>query len=295
MRFALFLLFVSTWSLAQQQDFSNVEIETVKVSDNIHMLVGRGGNIGVVSGEDGVFMIDDQFAPLTEKIKKAVSAITPKSVRFVLNTHWHFDHTGGNENFAKAEAVIVAHENVRKRMSKGQFMSDFNMQVDPAPKIALPVVTFTSDMTFHMNGEEIHVFHVRHAHTDGDAIVHFKNTNALHMGDVFFNGSYPYIDVGSGGSVAGAIKAIDKVLGMIDDNTKIIPGHGPLSNKSELQMTRDMLAGIHEAVKKMVDAGKSLEEVQAAKPTAPWDEKWGKGFINGDRIAGIVFNSIKNK
>ncbi len=277
-----------------QSDFDEVKIATVDVAPGIHMLQGAGGNIGVSSGPDGVVMIDDQFAPLTEKIMAAVGEISDQPVRFLINTHWHSDHSGGNENIGKAGTLIVAHENVRKRMSTGGLVEFFGSDNPPAPAAALPVVTFDQTVTFHLNGEEVHAFHVSPAHTDGDAVIHFRNANVVHMGDLFFSGMYPFIDYSSGGSVDGMIAAADKILAMIDDETKIIPGHGPLSKRSDLAAFRDMLQGVRDVVAPMVKEGKSEEEVIAAKPTAAFDETWAKGFIPGDGFAKIVYNTLKN-
>ena len=268
------------------------QIETVPVSDNIFMLMGGGGNIGICRGDDGVFMVDDQFAPVTEKIKTAVAAISNKPIKFLINTHWHFDHTGGNENFGKEAAVIVAHEKVRQQMSAGQFMKDFNMKIDPAPSVALPVVTFTKELSFHLNDEEIHVFHVENAHTEGDAIIHFRKANVVHTGDCFFNGFYPYIDIYSGGSIDGMIRVAGRLLNLVDDETKIIPGHGPLARRADLIAFRDMLVGVRAAVRKPVSEGKSLEEVKALKPTAAFDGHWGSGFLNPDKFTEIVYNDL---
>ncbi len=279
--------------LAAQDDYSQVQIETVPVADGIHMLVGAGGNIGVASGEDGIFLIDDQFAPLTEKIFAAVKDIDDGEVRFVLNTHWHFDHTGGNENMGKAGVLIVAHEKVRELMSVDQFLEAFQREIPAAPKAALPVVTFNDTITFHLNGEEIHAFHVEPAHTNGDSIVHFRNANVVHMGDTFFNGFYPFIDVQNGGGVVGMIAASDRVLAIVDEDTKIIPGHGPLASKKDLQAFRDMLQGVHDAIAPHVKAGKSLEEVQAADPLKAFNEVWGKGFLNAEVFTAIVYNGLK--
>ena len=190
----------------------DVSIEIVPVAAGVHMLIGQGGNIGVVAGEDGIFLIDDQFAPLTEKIKDAVATIGDGPIRFVFNTHWHGDHTGGNENLRGEGALIVAHENVRQRMSTEQFNAFFNSTQPPSPEAALPVVTFSEAVTFHLNGEEVHAFHVEPAHTDGDAVVHLRTSNAVHMGDLFFSTGYPYIDLSSGGSVNGLIDAAERVL-----------------------------------------------------------------------------------
>jgi len=278
---------------AQNQDFSKVEITAQKLADGIWMLQGAGGNLGVSAGEDGVFLIDDQYAPLTEKIRAAIAKISDKPVRFVLNTHWHGDHTGGNENLGKAGVLIVAHDNVRKRLSTDQFIEAFKQDVPASPKEALPVVTFNDTVTFHMNGQTLHAFHVPPAHTDGDSVVWFKEADVVHTGDLFFNGFYPFIDVGSGGSVDGMIAAADRILGMIGENTQLIPGHGPAGRRKDLVAFRDMLQGVRDAVAPLVAAGKSLDEVQAAKPLAPFDETWGKGFLNSEAFTAIVYASLK--
>jgi glyoxylase-like metal-dependent hydrolase (beta-lactamase superfamily II) len=256
------------------------------------MLEGRGGNIGVSAGEDGVVLIDDQFAPLTDKIRAAVKSIADQPIRFVLNTHWHGDHTGGNESLGGAGAVIVAHDNVRKQMSVEHLRQ--GRTIPAATEGALPVVTFTQSVTFHLNGEEIHAIHVPTAHTDGDSMVHFPKANVLHMGDVFFNGMYPFIDTSTGGSVDGVIAAVGVALKIVDGETKIIAGHGPLSDRAELLTYRDVLTKIRDAVAPLVEAGKSLEEVQAAKPTAEFDEVWGGGFINPETFVGIVYQSLSH-
>ena len=295
MRFRLFFLALAVVLVPgafAQQNFDNVQIEVVDVAEGVYMLVGRGGNIGVSVGDDGVFLIDDQYAPLTEKIKAAVATKSDQPIRFVVNTHWHGDHVGGNENMGEAGAILVAHENVRKRMSADQFMEAFNRTVPASPPGALPVITFTDAMTFHWNDDDLHVFHVEHAHTDGDAIIHFKEANAVHMGDTYFNGFYPFIDVSSGGGIDGMIGAADAVLALSDDATKIIPGHGPLSNKAELQAYRDMLATARDRIHKLVSEGKSQEEVVAAKPTSDLDAEWGGGFMQPDVWVGLVYMSL---
>jgi len=280
---------------AQQQDFSKVQIQTVDVAPGVHMLVGSGGNIGVSSGSDGVLVIDDQYAPLTEKIRAAVSAISSGPIRFVVNTHWHGDHTGGNENMGGAGAVIVAHENVRRRMSKEHISEFFKSTTPASPKIALPVMTFTEDLSFHVNGDELHVFHVDPAHTDGDSVIHWKNANVFHMGDLFFSGGYPFIDLESGGSIDGVIAAAEKVLALANDGSKIIPGHGPLATKKDLASYHDMLKEVRSRIHSQVTAGKSLDEVKAQHPTKDWDETLGKGFINGDRLTETVYRSLSKK
>ena len=259
---------------AAQRDFSNVEIETIRVADGVYMLVGSGGNIGLSVGEDGPFVVDDQFAPLTEKIQAAIAAVTSGAVRFVLNTHWHGDHTGGNENLGKAGAMIIAHENVRKRLNPAEFR-DLMGRSEQAPPDALPVVTFTDAVNFYWNGENIRVFHVEHAHTDGDAIVHFTNANVVHMGDTFFKGRYPFIDVDSGGGIDGMIAAADHVLSMVNSDTKIVPGHGTLATPDDLRDYRNMLIMVRDRVRTMLNDGMSVEEVVAAKPTSDLDATWG--------------------
>ncbi len=278
-----------------QQDLSKVEIKTEKLSDTVYMMTGSGGNLGVSAGPDAVFLIDDQFAPLTPKIRAAIAKITKKPVKFLLNTHWHFDHVGGNENLGKGGVLIFAHENVRKRMSTEQFIEFLGMKTKPDPKVALPVVTFTSGVTFHLNGEEVRAFHVDNAHTDGDTVIHFAKSDVVHMGDTFFNKLYPFIDTSSGGSVDGVIAAADRVLAMIGDNTKIIPGHGPLGNKADLKVYRDMLAAVSGRIKDQIKAGRKLEEVVASKPSAPFDEAWGKGFLPPEKFVAMLYGNLAKK
>ena len=275
-----------------QQDFSKVEIKTERLADGVWMLTGAGGNIGVSAGTDGVFLVDDQYAPLTDKIRAAVAALSDKQIRFVLNTHWHGDHVGGNENLGKTGVVIVAQENVRKRMSTEQFNKMFDKKEPPSPAAALPLVTFVDAISFHVNGDEVDAFHVPPAHTDGDAIVYFRKANVLHMGDTFFNGMYPFVDLSSGGAVAGMIGACDRGLSMGDASTRIIPGHGPSGNKADLKAFRDMLVASRDAVALLVKAGKTLDEVKAARPTAAYDEKWGKGFLKPDVWVSIVYADL---
>ena len=287
-------LLVSVLSTAAtaQQDFSQVNINTHEVATGIYMLEGAGGNLGLITGDDGVFLIDDQFAPLTNKILKAIAAITDKEVRFVLNTHWHFDHTGGNENLGKTGAIIVAHDNVRERLLKGQTIEAFNSTIPPAPPAALPVLTFDQGVTFHWNNETLEVMHPAPAHTDGDAIIYFKDANVVHAGDLFFNGFYPFIDASSGGSMAGMIAGVDAILARVDSQTQIIPGHGPLSNKAELKAYRDMLQTVYTRIKALKAQDKSVEEIVAAKPTADYDAEYGDGFLKPDQWVQIVSAAV---
>ncbi len=297
MKFALFVFAVlfSLSAAAQPGRFDKVEIKTTRLTDTLYMLEGEGGNIGVSAGDDGVFLIDDQFAPLTARILAAIKAVSDKPVRFLLNTHWHFDHTGGNENLGKAGVVIVAQDNVRRRLSSKTAIEFFKSAYGPSPPAALPVITFNDTVTFHLNGDEATAMHVANAHTDGDSIVHFRNANVVHMGDTYFNGFYPFIDVGTNGSVRGVIAAADRVLAMTDDVTQIIPGHGPLSNKRELRAYRDMLAAVSVKIEAMVKAKKTLAQVMAAKPTRDYDATWGKGFLKPEQFVEIVFTSVNKR
>jgi glyoxylase-like metal-dependent hydrolase (beta-lactamase superfamily II) len=282
-------------ALAAAQEPGEVVIEAHRVAPGVYMLTGQGGNMGLSVGADGAFLIDDQFAPLTERILATVAELTPEPVRFVVNTHWHGDHTGGNENLGKAGAIVVAHENVRKRMSTDQFMAAFNRRVPAAPEGALPVITFTESITFHWNDDELQVVHVEPAHTDGDSIIHFREANVIHMGDTFFAGMYPFIDVGRDGSIAGVIKAAERGLELADDRTMIIPGHGRLSDVPGLEAYRDMLRTVHSRMRKLLDEGRSRDEVIAAKPTRDLDPEWGGGFMKPDVWVGIVYDSMTRK
>ncbi len=277
---------------AQDIDPDKVEIRTEKLADGVYLLRGAGGNIGLATGADGTFLIDDEYAPLTPKVVAAVRAIRDEPVKFVINTHWHNDHTGGNKDLGEAGALIVAHENVRKRMSTDQFIAAFGKKVPAAPPKALPLITFTESVTFHLNGDDVDVVHVPPAHTDGDSIVLFRKANVVHAGDVFFNGLYPFIDVSSGGSVDGMVGASDKLLALVDDHTKVIPGHGPLSDRAGLKAYRDMLATVRDRVKAMIADGKSLPDIQAARPSKEFDDTWGKGFLTPDQFVALVHSSL---
>lgn len=288
----VFLVFIFSIHLTFAQDFDKVEITSEKVADNIYMLTGAGGNIAVSAGSDGVFMIDGQFAPLSEKITTAIKAISNQPIRYLFNTHWHGDHTGGNENFSKKGATIVAHKNVRNRMSTEQTIQAFGRKVPASPEAALPAITFDDDISFHLNGEQVYAFHVHNAHTDGDAIVYFITSNVIHLGDTYFNGNYPFYDVSSGGSIDGMIKSANKVLFLIDEDTKVIPGHGKLSNKKELIAYRDVLMKVRDIVKKAIADGMTIEEIKAANLTKAFDEEWGQGFIKPAKIIDIIWTDM---
>ena len=290
---AILAILISAGAYSQEDRFAGVEITTHEAAPGIYMLVGMGGNIGVSVGEDGVFMIDDQFAPLTDKITAAVAALTDQPIRFVINTHWHGDHTGGNENLGNQGALIVAHDNVYQRMSRDTEIGLFNQVVPAAPKAALPVITFNDNVTFRLNGEEIRVVHYQHSHTDGDSVIHFVNANVIHTGDIWFNGSYPFIDTSSGGSTDGVISSIRTLIDLADDNTRIIPGHGPLSDRQGMQGYLEMLETVRDRMNKLIAEGKSLEEIIELKPNADYDDAMGKGFINPETFLLILYSDLK--
>jgi glyoxylase-like metal-dependent hydrolase (beta-lactamase superfamily II) len=277
---------------AQDRDFASVEIAAKPIRAGIYMLTGSGGNMAVSTGEDGVFLVDDQYAPLTEKITAAIREIQDEPVRFVVNTHWHGDHTGGNENLGEAGALIVAHGNVRRRMSVEQFQKMWGRTIPASPERALPVITFTDAVTFHVNGENVHVFHVPPAHTDGDSVVHFQGADVLHAGDIFFNGTFPFIDTESGGSIEGMIDAQERILALCGDDTVIIPGHGPIAGPEDLRNARQMLMTVRERVRSAIASGKTLEELLASDPLADLDGEWGGGFIGTPQMVTIVFADL---
>ncbi|AKS41558.1 MBL fold metallo-hydrolase [Wenzhouxiangella marina] len=287
---AMTLLLASPLTFAQGMD--EVEIGVVELRESVFMLTGRGGNIGLVVTEDGAFLVDDQYAPLTDRIVAAVESVTDQPIRFVLNTHWHGDHTGGNENLAERGTLVVAHDNVRERMSSEQVMEFFDRTVPASPDAALPVVTFNDAITFHLGEHTIEAFHVAHAHTDGDSIVRLPEVNVIHAGDVIFYGLYPFIDGESGGSLPGLIAAVDRIAEAVDEDTIIIPGHGPLMGQRQLGQYRDMLATVHERLRARVDAGEDLETILAADITAEYDNFWGAGFLPPERWVELLYTNM---
>jgi len=293
MKFLLPLLcLVFTSSLMAQRNYDNVEITTEQLTDNIYVLFGAGGNMGLAVGEEYAYLIDDQFAPLSEKIQSAIAQITDKPVRFLVNTHWHGDHVGGNKNFAEAGAIIVANDNVRKRMSTSQERR--GQMTTPSPYKALPQITFTDAVTLHLNeNQSMHVMHVNDAHTDGDSYIYFPESNVIHMGDNFFSG-YPYIDLESGGNVDGLIQNFSMALAIVDDETKIIRGHGKVANKQDLQEFHDMIKTIRDRVSAGISDGKTLDEVLAMEPSKEWDGQYGQGFINANALVTTIYNSLKD-
>ena len=274
------------------QNFDTIQVRSVLVAGSVHMLQGAGGNIGLVVGNDAVFVVDDQFAPLTPKVLAAIKAITPDPVKFVLNTHWHFDHTGGNENMGKAGALIFAHENVRRRMSTSQLIEALNRTEPASPHGALPVVTFTDTVTFHLNGDSIVVFHVAPAHTDGDAIVYFTKANVVHTGDVFVSAGFPFVDLSSGGSIDGIIRAAERIMVTTNAQTKIIPGHGPLTDRGRVKEYHDMLYVLRDRMRKEIAAKHTIEQVLASKITAEYDAAWP---ANRERFLRILYQEMSKR
>ncbi len=274
-----------------QRNFDDVEIRTEQIAPGVAVLFGAGGNIGVSYGEDGTILIDDQFAPLSEKIETAIATLGASPVKYVVNTHWHGDHTGGNEHFGKSGATIFAHDNVRVRMSTPQQRGD--RVIEPSAKDALPVVTYGQGLRFHQNDDVIDLAYVGGGHTDGDSIVIWNNANVVHMGDLYFKiPGFPFVDVASGGSVYNLMGTLDVAIAMIDDQTKVIPGHGPMSNKAELVAYRAMIGAAVSRVEALNEGGKTLEEAIAAKPLSDFNR--GEGFISEDAFVTAIWRSIED-
>ena len=284
-------LFVVTTAAQAQTDFSKIEIKATKVAGNVYMLEGSGGNIGVSVGDDGLLIVDDQFAPLADKIKAALKGLADKKLRFILNTHWHGDHTGGNVAFGP-EATIIAHDNVRKRLATDQKV--LGNAVPASPKEALPVITFDQTLTVHFNGEDIRAIHFPKGHTDGDSVIFFSSSNVVHLGDDFFAGRFPFVDLDSGGSVEGLIKNIGELIGKIPADAKLIPGHGPISTLDDLKSYHRMLQQTTEIVRQKIAAGKTVDQVKSEGLPDEW-KSWGQGFVKTDRWVETIYKSLTAK
>lgn len=287
----LFISIGSTHTFAQR-NFDKVEIETTELRNGLYMLKGAGGNIAISIGADGVLMVDDQFAEMTAKIDAAIGTLSDKSVRYVLNTHWHFDHTGGNEHYHGQDGTIIAHDNTRERMSTDQVIEAFNMQVPASPKNALPVVTFNDTATVHFNQLTVELTHIPDAHTDTDAFVNFKEANVIHTGDVYISNSYLFIDTSSGGTLKGVINAFEKLITMSDDDTIIIPGHGALSNKAGVKKTLAMLKRLKAKVEDAIANQMSEEVFLASEPTKEFGDEFGS---RGKSFAAALFKQLSAK
>jgi len=278
---------------SQDQDFSKVEMKVTKVAGSVYMLQGAGGNIGASVGDDGIVIVDDQYAPLAEKIQAALKGITDKPVRFVINTHYHGDHTGGNAYFQK-QAPIIAQDNVRKRLESGGSAGNggsIHMDNKPVDKGALPIITFDHDVTVHLNGEDIRALFFPAGHTDGDSIIFFPKSNVVHMGDDFVTYGFPFIDVDSGGSINGMIAGVEKVIAQVPPDVKIIPGHGPVSNLDDVRAYLTMLKGTRDAVEKALKQHKTLDQMKQAKLLDPW-KKYSGDFVNQDTFLETLYNSL---
>ena len=285
------ILFVSINSSSAQD--KKVEFTTFQLSDTVYMLRGRGGNVGISAGEDGLYIIDDQVRPVTTQLLQAIHKISNKPIKFVINTHYHADHTGGNETIGGAGAVIIAHDNIRKRMTTEQ-VSIFMDNTTPAyAKDALPVLTFNDRMSLHLNGETATAYYVANGHTDGDSIIHFPVSNVIHMGDMYFNGLYPYVDLDAGGSMQGLVLAADLALSLSNESTRIIPGHGPLAMTEDLKTYRDYLIKASFNVQTLIDQDMDLQQIIAAKPTEEWDETLGKTWITPAQFVTFIYNSLE--
>jgi cyclase len=287
------LFLAAAISSAQDEDYSKVQMKVTKVAGNVYMLEGAGGNIGASVGDDGIVIVDDQYAPLAEKIQAALKSITDKPVRFIINTHYHGDHTGGNAYFQK-QAPIIAQDNVRKRLESGGRVgngSSVHMDAKPAPKEALPIITFDHDVTVHLNGEDIRALFFPAGHTDGDSIIFFPKSNVVHMGDDFVTYGFPFIDVDSGGSINGMIDGVEKVIAQVPADVKIIPGHGPISSVDDVKAYLTMLKATRDVVVKSLAEGKSLDQMKQAKLLDPW-KKFSGDFINEDAFLETLYNSL---
>ncbi len=294
------ILFAIAPCQAQEQDFSKVEIKATLVAGNIYLLQGSGGNIAALVGEDGIVLVDDEFAPLAPKIAAALKSlgITDKPVRYVINTHYHFDHTGGNAPFAGEGSTVIAHDNVRSRMASGGTGGNggsIKMTVKPAEQAALPVITFDHDVSVHLNGEDIRALHYPSGHTDGDAIIFFPKANVVHMGDDYVRYGFPFIDVDAGGSVTGMIKACEAVIERLPADVRVIPGHGQLSSLAELREYVVMLKGTSAVVANALKAGKSLEQMKQQKLLAPWSQRYSGDFISTDAFLETLYNSLSQR
>jgi glyoxylase-like metal-dependent hydrolase (beta-lactamase superfamily II) len=270
-----------------------VEFTTTKLSNTLSMLKGQGGNVAISSGKDGVFIIDDQVAPITEGLLDAIGKVSTQPIRFVINTHYHGDHVGGNEKIGKPGTVIVAHNNVYTRMNTEQFNNFMQSKTPAYAPSAMPNITFNDEVTLHFNGEAAIAYHIEHAHTDGDALVHFPQSNVIHMGDIWFNGLYPYVDLDAGGSIQGFIKGVEKALTLANAETKIIPGHGPLGSRDELKAYAEFLAEAVNSVQSLINDDKNLKQTIALTPTAKWDDSLGKAWIKPDQFVTMIYNSLQ--
>ncbi|WP_163338150.1 MBL fold metallo-hydrolase [Desulfopila sp. IMCC35008] len=280
--------FISAYTLMADEG----KLAPTQVTSQIYMLSGKGGNVGVFMGDDGTFLIDDNFAPMTESMVKTIKSLGGTHPRFLINTHYHADHTGGNENIGQGGTLIFSHDNVRERLVTGSYLEPFEAQLEPTQAPGLPVVTFSEGISFHINGETVAAIHVGHAHTDGDSFIIFENANIIHAGDLFFNGFYPFIDVHHGGSLKGMIRGVEELMSLSDDNTRIIPGHGPLADKNQLRQYQKMLQTAYDRLRVLKADGYSAKDAAEENPLADLEEEWGDGLFKGSRWIEIIYPGI---
>jgi cyclase len=283
---------VLTVTFAQEPDWSKVEVKSTKLADNLYMLEGSGGNIGLLTGPEGAVMVDDQFAPLAQKLQAAIAELTDKPVRFVLNTHYHFDHSQGNEAFGRAGAVIIAHDNTRTRLMAPHDIDTFNIHLPPWPAVALPVITFPQSMSLHLNGEDIEAIHLPHAHTDTDVALYFKKANVMHVGDVFAGNFFPFIDTEHGGSLDGVLAALDVIAKKAKPDTRFIRGHAPVGTQADLKEYQNMLVTVRKRILDGIKAGKTQEQVVASQPTKDFDAKFS-GMIKPDLFVQRAYVDLR--
>ncbi len=293
LRLAAVFLFLFSFHYSFGQEYEKVEIKAEKAGEGVYMLVGAGGNIGVCIGEDGALLVDSQFAELNEKVTAAIAAIKDVPIRYVLNTNWHYDHVSGNKPLAEAGAIIIAQTDTRKRMMAEQYFPMFDNKVPSYPELALPKMTFYKSITLRFNSGDIHAFHIKNAHSDSDIVIHFKNANVIHAGDIVFSAGYPFIDRTHGGSVEGMIKAADQIVEMMDEKTKIIPGHGPLTDREGVKKFRDLIITVRDRIKKQIREGKTLEEILASNPTEGFEMK-GPG-VPAEMFVRIIYNELSGQ
>lgn len=292
---SLFIISVIVFpNIAFSQKFEDVEIKSAKLSDDVYVITGKGGNLGLLIGKDGNILIDDQFAPLTNKILDVIHNLTNQPIKFLINTHWHPDHTGGNENFGKLGSLIISHENVRERLSTEQFIEFMERKIKPLPVEALPIITFTDSISFHIKNETVQIFHFPNAHTDGDSMIYFKENNILHTGDIFVKNRYPFIDTSSHGTIDGIIGALEKIIPLLNKESLIIPSHGDISNLTDLYEYLSMLQDVRNNISSQINKGYSIKQILESNPTSPFDHKYGNDkFITPNDFVISVFQSLQ--